>query len=289
MTMTKAQFSAAYALARYHGHYWAVKARPAVWAAARAAARLPWKESESSTRTRADEAAAVAAREADEDSSRAEAARTAEEAVWAAFDAARRARAAVKAADNNYTEPEIGPEGPEDYEACLLIATVRDEQGWGGVELPHSTAASGDIHHTTCSGSTSWTIETDGWVTVRRLDDDGETVASATVSPGGRSYEIEPGAGTLQDMRRLAECLRALGCERGARNALLLANPAELSSEIARLEGCAAEAAKPSSGWGTPPESYTRAALPLRAALDVLYAGFTRQQYAAKRAAYLGS
>ena len=281
MTMTKAQFQAAFALALSHGHYWAVKAHPKVWKAARIAASWPWRDGSAFTRDRADAAAALAASEsrANEygESAAVAAARSASDAVWAGYDAAQCALAAVKAADENYTNM-IGPEGPEDYEAALVIARTRDEQGWGGVELKLDPA--GDVHHTTCSRATSWTIKTDGWVTIRRHADDGETVASATVSPSGRSYEIEPGQGSLQDMRRLGECLRALGSERGARNALLLASPAELAKNLGELEARAAEAALPSSG---------RYAAPIRDALAVLAAaGQGREVYAARRAAYLG-
>jgi hypothetical protein len=299
MTMTNVQFQAAFALALSHGHYWAVKAHPAVWEAARIAASYPrWRDGKASTRDRADEAAALAASESRAisreigvetlaDHHAVVAARSASEAVWAAFDAAQNALAAVKAADDEYTNA-IGPEGPEDYEAALVIARARDEQGWGGVEL--ELDPSGDVHHTTCSRATSWTITTDGWVTIRRHADDGETVASATVSPGGRAYEIDPGQGSLQDLRRLGECMRALGCERGARNALLLASPAELAKNLGELEARAASAALPSSGWGNPPEYWERHAAPVRDALAVLAAaGQGREVYSAKRAAYLGA
>ena len=192
MTMTNAQFQAAFALALSHGHYWAVKANPAVWEAARIAASYPrWRDGKASTRDRADEAAALAASEsrANEygESAAVAAARSASDAVWAAFDAKKNALAAVKAADETYTDV-IGPQGPEDYEACLVIASTRDEQGWGGVELSHGDT----VEHTTCTGATRWEIDSDGWVTIRRCSND-ETVASATVSPSGRSYEIEPG------------------------------------------------------------------------------------------------
>jgi hypothetical protein len=289
--MNNVQFQAAFALALSHGHYWAVKANPAVWEAARIAASYPrWRDGSAFTRDRADEAAALAASEsrANEygESAAVAAARSASDAVWAGYDAAQCALAAVKAADENYTDV-IGPEGPEDYEAALVIARTRDEQGWGGVELKLDPA--GDVHHTTCSRATSWTIKTDGWVTIRRHADDGETVASATVSPSGRSYEIEPGQGSLQDMRRLGECLRALGCERGARNALLLASPAELAKNLGELEARAAEAALPSSGY-YPVEYWERHAAPVRDALAVLAAaGQGREVYSAKRAAYLGA
>ena len=166
-----------------------------------------------------------------------------------------------------------------------MIAYSRDEQGWGGVKL----MLDGDtVKHTTCTGATRWEIGPDGWVTIRRCND-GETVASATVSPGGRAYEIDPGQGSLQDLRRLGECMRALGCERGARNALLLASPAELAKNLGELEARAAEAALPSSGY-YPVEYWERHAAPVRDALAVLAAaGQDRAVYAAKRAAYLGA
>ena len=278
MTMTKAQFQAAFALALSHGHYWAVKAHPKVWEAARIAASWPWRDGSAFTRDRADAAAALAASEsrANEygESAAVAAARSASDAVWAAFDAKKNALAAVKAADETYTDV-IGPQGPEDYEACLVIASTRDEQGWGGVELSHGDT----VEHTTCTGATRWEIDSDGWVTIRRCSND-ETVASATVSPSGRSYEIEPGQGSLQDMRRLGECLRALGCERGARNALLLASPAELAKNLGELEARAAS---------YPVEYWERHAAPVRDALAVLAAaGQGRAVYSAKRAAYLG-
>ena len=286
MTMTKAQFQAAFSLAHGHGHYWAVKAHPAVWEAARKVVGSRWKDRKSSARERADEAAAFAASESRTNEygevAAARAASDASDAVWAEFDAAQNALAAVKAADETYTDV-IGPQGPEDYEACLIIAYCRDESGWGGVEL--KLDPSGDVHHITCSRATSWTI-TDGWVTIRRHADDGETVASATVSPGGRTYEIDPGSGSLQDMRRLGECLRDLGCERGARNALLLASPAELAKNLGELEARAASAALASSGY--PVEYWERAAAPIRAALEVLRtAGQGRAAYTAARVAYL--
>lgn len=132
--MTNAQFQAAFALALSHGHYWAVKAHPKAWEAARIAASYPrWRDGKASTRVRADEAAALAASEsrANEygESAAVAAARSASDAVWAGYDAAQCALAAVKAADENYTDV-IGPEGPEDYEAALVIARTRDEQGW---------------------------------------------------------------------------------------------------------------------------------------------------------------
>ena len=87
------------------------------------------------------------------------------------------------------------------------------------------------------------------------------------------------------DLRRLGECLRALGCERGARNALLLASPAELAKNLGELEARAQEAALPSSV-----EYWERHTAPVRDALAVLAAaGQGRAVYAAKRAAYLGA
>lgn len=282
------QFSVAYALASSHGHYWAVKAHPSTWAAARLAAGWPrWKDDESAARARADEAAALAASEA----------RSASEAVWAAYDAAQAAIHAVEDCDDAHPHYEggwIGPSGPEDYEACLVIASTRDEQGWGGVELDPDP--DGVIRHTTCSQSTSWEVDPDGKVRIHRwfVEEEGwegcapaQWQATVTVAPDGATVMDVGDRVHLKDLRRIAECLRALGNERGARRALLLANPSELVAEIVRLEGCAVSAAQPSSGWCTPPEAYTKAAAPLRAALDVLRAGCS-QQYAAKRAAYLG-
>ena len=264
MTLTKIQFSRAYALARAHGHWWAVEATPDTWAAAAVAAT-------------AYEAMGIANEEyrAGGPAEELETARENTRAAHAALDAA------IEAPWGG--EDFRGPAGPEDLPACRAIARRRNE--WEGIDLVPEP--DGVVRHTTCSGATSWDVDPDGWVTVRRHSADGETVASATC--GGRGvYEINPGEGNLQDMQRLSECLRALGCERGAKNCLLLASPAEMAAKVAAFSKAAEDAAKPSSGWHEPPEVWERAAAPLRAALGVLRtAGQGRATYAAARAAYL--
>lgn len=266
MALTQIQFSRAYALARSHGHWWAVEASEEVWAAATVAAR-------------AYEAMLAANEEyrAGGPTEKFEAARDATEAAHAALDAA----------DSVMGEPRLfgvrGPRGPEDLSACRAIARSRNQ--WEGIDLVPEP--DGVIRHTTCSGATSWDVAPDGWVTIRRHNDAGEVTATALVGPRG-VYEINPGVGNLQDLQRLSECLRALGCERGAKNCLLLASPAELSAKVAALAKAAEDAAKPSSGWCEPPEVWEKAAAPLRAALKVLRtAGQGRAVYGAARAAYL--
>jgi hypothetical protein len=269
MALTKIQFSRAYALARSHGHWWAVEAPPATWVAAAIAAQAYTAMLAANAECRASGPT---------------------EEFAAARENTRAAHAALDAALEEAPwggEDFRGPAGPEELPACRAIARRRNQ--WEGIDLVPDP--DGVVRHRTCSGSTSWDVDPDGWVTIRRHSADGEVTASATV--GGRgSYEIEAGEGNLQDLQRLSECLRALGCERGARNCLLLASPSDLSAKVAEFTKAAEAAASakgPYSGWCEPPEVWERAAAPLRAALGVLRtAGQGRAVYAAARFAYLG-
>lgn len=295
------QFSRAHALGVSHGHWWAVTAAPETWEVARDARNrahpVPHSRRWDTIQESAEDASRRAAFDGRWRGDSPEQIRAASDevarAVWAGC--ATHADAIRESDDAHRDDPWVGPRGPTDLMACYAIAESRDPDGWGGVD--YAVGPDGVLRHTTCTGRTSWEVEPDGAVTIWRHQPLGDTygdpeahpVAWATVSPDG-AVMIEPGPGDIRDMRRISECLRALGLERPSRRALLLASPASLAGEVSDLERRREEAAcRPDpSGAGYPPEYWERHVAPLRAALGVLRAGASgRAAQDAARAAYL--
>lgn len=297
------QFSRAHALGSSHGHWWAVTAAPEAWEVARDPSRrahpVPhsrrWDTIQESAEDAAERAAIDGRWRGDSPEEIRAASNEAARAVWAGC--ATHADAIRESDDAHRDDPWVGPSGPADLIACYAIAEARDPEGWGGVD--YAVGTDGVLRHVTCTGRTSWDVAPDGAVTIRRHpsleggDTDGDPnappVAWATVSPDGR-VRIESWDGDIRDMRRISECLRAIGLERDARRAILLASPSSLAREVAALERRREEAeCRPDpSGAGYPPEYWERHVAPLRAALGVLRAGASgRAAQDAARAAYL--
>ena len=181
----------------------------------------------------------------------------------------------------------VGPAGPEDVDACRAIAAARNE--YAGVDL--RVDDDGHARHITCTNKTQWDIDPAGSVTLRRHAEGGAFLAaSAKVAADGRwSVDVSAEA-SAEDVRRLAECLDAIGQCQAARAAWLQLDPGELTGRVRYLEEHLAKSRQDGDGAGYPPAYWERYLAAPKGALAVLMTPLGEEyqaRYSAARAEYI--